>query len=211
MPGDNRYERKKIMKRTLSILAVIIICGLGIGVLTYPRHVLGSSEEEHHFVGAVGGDNDYNRGQAPEDWWGEIKHMHGHVGPWNVLGWRIGQAALRELNTKWGWHELDIICYVPLKTPYSCMADGLVIGTGNSIGRLDLRLAEVACMDLISVCVHRKDGTGPVLLFKLRPAHLRHIDAPKPEELEKLSRECSKMQENDLFEIQRITTPKMQR
>jgi|GEM_PF-1004605 len=199
------------MKSASWIVAVFIICGMGIGVLTNSRHVLGSSEEAHHFVGAVGGDNAYNRGQAPEDWWGEIKHMHGHVGPWNVLGWRIGQAALRELDTKWGLHELDIICYVPIKTPYSCMADGLVIGTGNSIGRLDLRLAEVACMDLIHVCIRRKDGEGPVLIFKPRREYLRRIDAPKPEELEKLSRQCSKMQENDLFEIQRITTSKTQR
>ena len=158
----------------------------------------------------VGGGTAYNKGQEPEDWWSEIQHMHGHVGPWNVLGWRVGQAALRELDTKWGWHELDIICYVPLKTPYSCMADGLVIGTGNSIGRLDLRLAEVACMDLISVSVQRKDGTGSVLIFKPRLAYLRHIDAPKPEELEKLSRECGKMQEKDLFDIQRIPASKNQ-
>ena len=190
--------------KSVSLIVVVIICGLGIAVLMNPHHVLGSSEEDHHFVGAVGGDNAYNRGQAPEDWWDEIKHMHGHVGPWNVLGWRIGQAALRELDTKWGRHELDIICYVPIKTPYSCMADGLVIGTGNSIGRLDLRLAEVACMDLIQVCIHRKDDTGPILIFKPRRAYLRQIDAPKPEGLEKLSRECSNMKESDLFEIQRI-------
>jgi len=159
---------------------------------------------------AVEGDTAYNQGQEPEDWWSEIKHMHGHVGPWNVLGWRIGKAALREFDAKWGRHELDIICYVPLKTPYSCMADGLIIGTGNTLGRLDLRLAEVACRDLIHVCVQRKDGTGPVLILKPRPAYLRHIDAPKPEELEKLSRECRKMQENDLFEIQQITASKKQ-
>jgi formylmethanofuran dehydrogenase subunit E len=199
------------MKSASLIVALIIICGLGIAVLMNPRYVLGSSEEDHHFVGAVGGDNAYNRGRAPEDWWGEIKRMHGHVGPWNVLGWRIGQAALRELDTKWGWHELDIICYVPIKTPYSCMADGLVIGTGNTIGRLDLRLAEVACRDLIDVCIQRKDGTGPILIFKPRLAYLRHIDAPKPEELEKLSRECGNMQESDLFEIKRMTASKIQR
>jgi len=194
-----------MMKNASLIITVIIFCGLGIGVLTCPQYVLGSSEESHHFVGAVGGDNDYNRGQEPEDWWAEIKHMHGHVGPWNVLGWRIGKAALREFDSKWGWHELDIICYVPLKTPYSCMADGLVIGSGNTIGRLDLRLAEVVSMDFIHVCVRRKDGTGPVMIFKPRLAYMRHIDAPKPEALEKLSRECSTLDENDVFEIQRVT------
>jgi len=199
------------MKSVSLIVVVFIICGLGIAVLMNPHHVLGSSEEDHHFVGAAGGDNAYNRGQAPEDWWDEIKHMHGHVGPWNVLGWRIGQAALRELDTKWGRHELDIICYVPIKTPYSCMADGLVIGTGNTIGRLDLRLAEVACLELIHVCIQRKDGKGPVLIMKPRREYLRHIDAPKPEELEKLSRECSTMKESNVFEIQRVTASKAQR
>lgn len=202
--SNNYYERNKIMKSASLILAVVIICGIVIGVLVYPRDVLGSSEQQHHFVGAVGGDNDYNRGRAPEDWWGEIKRMHGHVGPWNVLGWRIGQAALRQFDTRWGLHELDIICYAPIKTPYSCTADGLVIGTGNTLGRLDIRLAEVACMDLISVSVHRRDGTGPVLIFKPQLAYLRHIDAPKPGELEMLSRECSEMQESDLFETRRI-------
>jgi formylmethanofuran dehydrogenase subunit E len=211
MPGDNYFERNKIMKSTSLIVVVVLICGLGIGILIYTPHVFGSPEDAHHFVGAVGGDNAYNRGQAPEDWWGEIKRMHGHVGPWNVLGWRIGRAALCELDTKWGWHELDIICYVPIKTPYSCMADGLVIGTGNTIGRLDIRLAEAACMDLIQVCILRKDGIGPVLIFKPRLTYMRHIDAPKTEELEKLSRECGNMQESDLFEINRITVSKVQK
>jgi formylmethanofuran dehydrogenase subunit E len=200
-----------MIKRVSLVLVLLVMCSLAICALTFPRYVFGSSEQEHHFVGAVGGDNDYNRGQAPEDWWGEIKRMHGHVGPWNVLGWRIGQAALRELDTKWGRHELDVICYVPIKTPYSCMADGLVIGTGNTIGRLDLRLAEVACLDLIQVCIQRKDGTGPVLIMKPRRAYLQHIDAPKPEVLEKLSQECGKMEESDLFEIQRITASKSHR
>lgn len=202
------------MKRALLLVAVLIVFSLWIVVLAHPGYIMGSShpvfdgrdssDEAHELVGSVGGDNAWNRGQAPEDWWGEIKRIHGHVGPWNVLGWRIGKAALRESDTKWGWHELDIICYVPIKTPYSCMADGLVIGTGNSIGRLDIRLAEVVSPDFVQVCIRRKDGTGPVLVFKPRRAYLKRIDAPKPEELEKLSQECSNMEEIELFEIERI-------
>jgi len=199
------------MKSVSLIMVVVILCGLGIAVLTCPQYVRGSLEEAGHFTGAVGGDNAYNRGQEPQDWWNEIKRMHGHVGPWNVLGWRIGKAALREFDTKWGWHELDVICYVPLRTPYSCMADGLVIGSGNTIGRLDLRLAEVVSLEFVHVCVRRKDGTGPVLVFRPRLPYLARIDAPKPEELEKLSRECSSLQESEVFEIQRFTTTKNQK
>ena len=156
-------------------------------------------------TGAVaGGDDAYKRGREPEDWWGAIERMHGHVGPWNVLGWRIGKAVLREFETKWGRHELDIICYVPVKTPYSCIADGLIIGSGNTMGWLDIRLAEVMSIDLIHVDIRRKDGTGHVLVFRPRRDLLEHIDAPKPQDLEKLSRECSTMQESDLFRIERL-------
>ena len=98
----------------------------------------------------------------------------------------------------------DIICYVPVKTPYSCIADGLIIGSGNTMGWLDIRLAEVMSIDLIHVDIRRKDGTGHVLVFRPRRDLLEHIDAPKPQDLEKLSRECSTMQESDLFRIERL-------
>ena len=134
--------------------------------------------------------------------------MHGHVGPWNVLGWRIGQAALREFNTKWGRHELDIICYIPMTTPHSCISDGLVIWTGNSISRLDIRLAEVMMIDFIQITVRRKDDTGPVLIFRPRLDYLKCIETLPVEELEKLYRQCSVMKESELFHIERVEISK---
>ena len=89
------------------------------------------------------GSNAWNAGQAPTDWRAEIERYHGHVGPWNVLGWRIGQAALREFKSQWSQHDLEVVCYVPTQTPFTCLVDGLSVGTGNSQGRLDVRLAEV--------------------------------------------------------------------
>lgn len=157
---------------------------------------------------AVGGDDAWNRGQAPEDWWSEIERTHGHVGPWNVLGWRIGQAALREFDVKWGRHDLDIICYIPMETPYSCMADGLVIGTGNCIGRLDIRLAEVMSIDLVHVAIRRKDGSGTILIFRPNSDYLRRIEKRQVHELETLSRQCLKMEENYLFTIERLVSAK---
>jgi len=94
-----------------------------------------------------------------------------------------------------------------MQTPYSCMADGLVIGTGNSIGRLDIRLAEVMSMDLIHVGVRRKDGAGPVLIFRPKVEYLRRIEAQPAKDLEKLSRECGVMNEGDLFEMKQIEAP----
>jgi formylmethanofuran dehydrogenase subunit E len=155
---------------------------------------------------AAAGSNIWNQAQEPTNWWNEIKNAHGHVGPWNVLGWRMGKAALRELNSTWGQHELDIVCYIPLKTPYSCLADGLVVGTGNSIGRLDIRLAEAMAMADVHVSVRRKDGTGPVLLLKPNQRYLEKIRNAPDAQLESLARECGELPEKELFLIEKTQT-----
>lgn len=192
------------MKKLGQFVGILAVCGLLVVLVGYARGVRDSSDKQQGTPGSVGGENAWNTGIAPPDWWHEIERTHGHVGPWNVLGLRIGQAAMREFDVKWGGHELDIVCYVPMTTPYTCMTDGLVVATGNSLGRLDIRLAEVVARDLIHVCIHRKNGTGPVLLFRPRPPYLERIDAPMVSELENLSRQCSTMKEADLFEIERV-------
>ena len=193
------------MKRVC--LCIIVLGIFSFGIITVLAYQDDHATTDHHSgdsVRSVAGENPWNQGQAPEDWWSEIKRTHGHVGPWNVLGWRIGQAALRQFDVKWGRHDLDIICYIPMEMPYSCMADGLVIGTGNCIGRLDIRLAEVMSIDLVNVAVRRKDGTGPVLIFRPQSEYLRRIEKRQVHELEKLSQKCMQMKEIDLFRIDQL-------
>jgi len=187
------------------MISVVIPLGI-LAVLAWSTNLTGSAEKattEHLSHGHMG-ESPWNQGREPADWWGFIEQTHGHVGPWNVLGWRIGKAALREFDTHWGRHELDIILYVPFKTPYSCLADGLTIGTGNSIGRLDIRLAEVMARDLTQVSVRRKDGKGPVLVFKPQHKYLEHIESPALAKLETLARECGDLKEQELFTIEKI-------
>jgi len=158
----------------------------------------------HH---SVPGANIWNQAQEPTNWWNEIKQAHGHVGPWNVLGWRIGKAALRELNAKWGEHELEIVCHIPLAMPYSCTADGLIAGTGNSLGRLDLRLAEEMAASEIHISVRRKDGSGSVLIFKPGSAYLEKIAHAPDAQLESLARQCGSLPERELFRIEKMPSP----
>ena len=153
---------------------------------------------------SVAGSNIWNQAQEPTNWWDAIKQVHGHVGPWNVLGWRMGELALHELGATWGEHQLDIICYIPLKTPYSCIADGLIVGTGNSLGRLDIHLSEVATMTEIYVSARRKDGTGPVLLFKPNQKYLEKICRAPDSELDPLAHQCGELPGKELFVIEKI-------
>lgn len=118
--------------------------------------------------------------------------------------WRIGQAALREFKSLWGRRELEVVCYVPPQTPFTCLVDGLSVGTGNSLGRLDLRLAEALTYQEAFVAVGRKDGKGQVLEFRPHPEYLESILNQPVEKLEALCHECSRMPEEKLFSVRRV-------
>jgi formylmethanofuran dehydrogenase subunit E len=179
----------------------LLYLGLLPAVITLSATALRAHDDDHL---ATPGANAWNQSQEPTNWWNQIKQEHGHVGPWNVLGWRVGKAALRELNATWGRHELDIVTYVPIRTPFSCLADGLVVGTGNSIGRLDIRLAEVQTWADVHVSIRRKDGTGPVLLFKPDPNYLQQIQSKPEEALEALAHESGDIAESKLFTFTKL-------
>ena len=187
-------------KRTLILVLLPVIT-----LLTLAR-LFAHDDETPAATPSTPGSNRWNQSVESTNWMYELKQVHGHVGPWNVLGWRMGKAALRELNATWGQHDLDIICYIPLKTPYSCLADGVVVGTGNSLGRLDIRLGEVMTMSDIRVSVRRKDGTGPVMLLKPGLKYLAKIRSQPDDRLEALARECGQLPEQELFDIQKLAS-----
>ncbi len=167
-------------------------------------------EHSHTFSGEVkitvrrarSGEAGWNRGQEPEDWWKEIENRHGHVGPWNVLGYRMGQAILRETGTKWGSHELVITSHIPASTPYSCLIDGLAVATGNSEGRLDLLWSEVATPDFIHVSVRNAQDRKLRLLLRPNLAYLKEISLGTLNDLERQSRDCAERREEELFSIE---------
>jgi len=187
------------MKKRILILVLLSV----IALLTLAR-LFAHDDETPAATQSTPGSNLWNQSVESTNWMYELKQVHGHVGPWNVLGWRMGKAALRELNATWGQHELDVICYIPLKTPYSCTADGLVVGTGNSLGRLDIRLGEVMTMADIHVSIRRKDGTGPVLIFKPNLKYLENIRSQPDEQLDALAHECGRLPEEKLFAIEKL-------
>ena len=189
------------MKKPIALCLALLTCVI-LPAMKSPAH-----PDDDSATLSQPGSNIWNQAQEPTNWWNEIKQAHGHVGPWNVLGWRIGKAALRELNAKWGEHELEVVCHVPLAMPYTCTADGLVVGTGNSIGRLDLRLAEELSAAEIHVSVRRKDGTGPVLIFKPSRKYLEKIRHAPDTQLESLAHECGELPETELFSLEKASAP----
>ena len=200
-------QKHSMKKQTLILILLPVVAFLTVAKIFAHDDEVTTAGKAPVQTQSAPGSNIWNAAQEPTNWWNEIRQAHGHVGPWNVLGWRMGKAALRELGAMWGRHELDVVCHVPLKTPYSCVADGLVVGTGNSIGRLDIRLAEAPTMSDIHVSVRRKDGTGPVLLFKPDLKYLGRIRHQPDQELEALSHECGRLSKKSFLRLRRFDRP----
>lgn len=92
----------------------------------------------------------------------EAARLHGHKGPWLVIGYRAGMRAREALKPE---TEHDIVCVarVPKKVPYTCSLDGLQASAGCTLGKLTI---EVIDSDSIEFeFTHRRSGRK--ILLKL--------------------------------------------
>jgi len=87
-----------------------------------------------------------------------VLDYHGHLGPWAVIGYRVGERALRESGLHRSSKDLVIVHYCPEAVQYTCMLDGLHAATGASIGKLTLKHEVVPAGQLRTVVVDREHG-----------------------------------------------------
>jgi formylmethanofuran dehydrogenase subunit E len=71
----------------------------------------------------------------------EASELHGHMGPFLVIGVRMGETAKQILNSENQQdRELYASVRVPLLTPFSCVLDGIQSTTHCTIGNQRLRV-----------------------------------------------------------------------
>lgn len=67
--------------------------------------------------------------------------LHGHLGPFLVIGVRMGIIAKRILNPAHNRsNALQAVVRVPLRTPYSCVLDGIQSTTKCTVGNQRLKV-----------------------------------------------------------------------
>lgn len=66
--------------------------------------------------------------------------FHGHLGPFLVIGVRMGLIGLRELELKKRAEKLHITALLKYSVPFSCVLDGLQVTTGCTLGNKKLTL-----------------------------------------------------------------------
>lgn len=70
-----------------------------------------------------------------------LKTFHGHLGPYVVLGYRMGRLALEKTGSK-GHFDITAEVATLLEPPPSCLLDGLQIGCGCTLGKRNITVRE---------------------------------------------------------------------
>ena len=87
-----------------------------------------------------------------------VLDYHGHLGPWAMIGYRVGERALKESGLHRSSKDLLVVHHCPEAVQYTCMLDGLHAATGASIGKLTLKHEVVPADQLHTVVVDREHG-----------------------------------------------------
>ena len=69
----------------------------------------------------------------------KAEELHGHLGPFLVIGVRIGETAKRMLEVESN-EKLRATAKIPLKTPFSCILDGIQSTTQCTVGNQKLKI-----------------------------------------------------------------------
>jgi hypothetical protein len=133
-----------------------------------------------------------------------ILDAHGHVGPWAVVGYRMGQRALEELKLPRHSKSLLVVHHTPLEFKFTCAADGVMAVTGATPGKMNIRLEECPLSELRTVVTDR--STGRVLTFRILPERASELAGVTPQKLDAMSHRFAELPDEAIFTLTETKT-----
>lgn len=129
--------------------------------------------------------------------------FHGHLGPFLVIGIKMGLVGLERLQRTKD-EPFVVAASLPLRTPYSCVIDGLQMATKCTIGNRKLSLKDSS---RIKAEFKQRDKTQKIIvalnhsiLEKLKSQLLSQKKAPD-EEVRELAWKVAAIPEEKLFVV----------
>lgn len=87
----------------------------------------------------------------------EAVKLHGHKGPWLIIGYKAGLRACDVLKPK-NPFSLFCIIYTPIEVPYTCAVDGIQAATQCTIGKLNIELKGSDVKNIRYIFIDRMSG-----------------------------------------------------
>jgi len=123
--------------------------------------------------------------------------IHGHLGPFLVYGIKMGLLARQILGFK-GHFDVKVEAFVGDNTPVTCMADGLQISTGATLGKRNIKLADM--QNGIPAAVFDYKGKRIKIALTQKALDLSR-EKEGWEGADEMGREIAEMDAGDLFQI----------
>ena len=128
------------------------------------------------------------------------RQLHGHVGPYLVVGLKMGAAAKKALNiTDMESTHLRAEVAVPLYPPFSCLLDGIQVSTTCTIGNQRLQFKNSKTIQGTFVI----EESGKIVKITVNKKFIEILDEKKTEDKlnEAYAWELAQAPEDQLFKI----------
>ena len=134
----------------------------------------------------------------------EAVDFHGHLGPFLVLGVRMGLIGLREVQVEKGNSKLQATVILEHEVPLSCTIDGIQVTTGCTIGNGRLGLKNTK--NIIAAEFHLKEKEH--VTVTLGPTKFKELTKALPKDARsykniQLARNVASSPEEELFVIKK--------
>jgi formylmethanofuran dehydrogenase subunit E len=126
--------------------------------------------------------------------------FHGHLGPYLVLGLRMGLLANKTLQPR-GVHDISATVWTKQSPPESCLLDGIQVSSGCTLGKTNLRVKNAS-----RIRARFRKGNRSLLIKPTEETAklLRSISGrTTKKEVEELAVSLSSMPERALFAVKR--------
>jgi len=130
--------------------------------------------------------------------------FHGHLGPFLVIGVRMGLIGLKELKTTRGDPKLQATTILKHAVPFTCTIDGIQVTTQCTVGNGKLKLKNIENQ----VSAEFKLNKERQVTVTLKPTKLEELKRKMPKSAGdykniKLAREIISSTEKELFVIEK--------
>ncbi|RLI47181.1 hypothetical protein DRO69_01240 [Candidatus Bathyarchaeota archaeon] len=129
--------------------------------------------------------------------------FHGHLGPFLVIGVRMGFIGVRELKGKENSEKLRVTAMLRHQVPFSCIVDGIQVATKCTIGNQKLKL-----IDSPEIAAEFELQEGEKITVTVNPTTFDRLkgrllsENVSQEETQKLAYMIASMPEEELFIIE---------
>jgi len=129
----------------------------------------------------------------------KAEDFHGHLGPFLVLGVRMGLIGLRELGAEENADKLRVTVMSKHSVPFSCVIDGIQVATKCTVGNKKLRVKNSS-----GIAARFELQNGEHVIVTVNPATFNKLlENVSKEELRELALLVASMPEKELFIIGR--------